>query len=82
MDTVKISGTEWPGTEWDVPGVWYDGSIVKKSPKYVYVKFEDCDEPLRFTRESIENYRQLYHEKLFETLIYAADIIEDARDLF
>lgn len=65
---VKIPGLEWPGTQWDVPNAWYDGTITRQRGDIVFVKFEDFEEPLNFRRHMLETYRTMYSKYLFDTL--------------
>lgn len=75
MQRVHVSGSEWPGTEWDLRGIWYPGTIVREGDESVYVTFDGENEELEFTRESLDTYREQYNTFKFDSLVHAASLV-------
>jgi len=72
---VHIPGSEWPGTEWDYPDAWYIGEVQKNDRHSMYVQFDDCEDLLKFSKSSIEEYQRMYTEFKFDMLLRAADFL-------
>lgn len=71
---VHIAGFEWPGSEWDRRDAWYIGEIADINRSYAYVKFDDYEKPLRFSKSSLREYQRLYREFLFGVLLDTAEL--------
>jgi len=69
---VFVPGTEWPGTEWDVPGAWFSGTVVRIAGDKAFIAFEDCDEELDFDLDELAEYGAQYDWHRFECLMSAA----------
>ena len=74
-NSVFVPGSEWPKTEWDIPGVWYKGTIQRQHKGKTFVKFDGEDEEIDFTRERLQDYQELYGDFKFSQLYRAAESV-------
>lgn len=74
-ETVHVSGKEWPESEWNTPDAWYKGEIVDETKNSVFITFEGESEKIEFTRENLQEYRDIYAAYKFDMLLRAAVLV-------